>query len=451
MKECTVRSLLILLSFMMAMPTQAMQRKQVSSPSPQVTVLSESEMQNAVENTLSSGKTETVRDGDSVFGAIPWKTLKDIRNAFPKLDIPTGAAYVLLTMALPVRAESDESGSIAGGYINLPIAMIFAREVLEAAVIYSSYRTAVNKSDFVPDIDKKGYIKAINLSAAGGIALGATIATAIGLGTYYGGKDFDSIENGVEIAEGVSKLVAAFFVAHFSVEIPKWLGLGRSHHDQDDANRIQNESGLMSRKMVSANVFWNLLREFGEIGIFLVPAILAGDAVSIPSSGAIGVGIASALGAGYYFGSKWLNKKYLAIGASTLTGLLATGLFSGALHAFEEVGGETPELYDLGETMSDKRLPFALLAPFGYSSEPTALQTAAWWSFAAGLTTIHVVKSYFGVTASQVWKYCRDKVCGVQTVNSSEQSSPTDLEKGTSINESKRDQMEMPAFVSATQ
>ena len=394
----------------------------------EVTVLTQSEVESALEATLTSENTETLGKGDTVFNAIPWKTLTDIRKAFPNLHIPSGAKYVLLSMILPsqVSAGSEASETSGGRYLNLPVAMIFAREVLEAAVIYTNYRTAIQGNDHLPQVDKNSYLKAVNRSALGGIGLGVAVSAAIGLGTYYGGKDFEDIENGVEIAEGVSKLIASFFVAHLSLEIPKWLGLSPSQDgSRSVGSPIQSGSAPMSQKLVSANVFWNLLREFGEVGIFLVPAILAGDAQSIPASGAMGAGIATAIGAGYYFGAQWLGKKSMAIGAATVTGLLATGLFSGALHAFEEVAGETSELYDLGKSMNHKELPFALASPFGYSAHPTVLQTTSWWSFAVGISALHVAKYYYGVSAAQVWDYCKGKVCRRTVVETPRVSEPS--------------------------
>jgi hypothetical protein len=55
----------------------------------------------------------------------------------------------------------------------------------------------------------------------------------------------------------------------------------------------------------------------------------------------------------------------------------------------------TPVIYRIKSKFWDQsRFPMALFKPFGYSSKPTVLQTAAWWSWFALSVALHAYK-YF--------------------------------------------------------
>ena len=64
---------------------------------------------------------------------------------------------------------------------------------------------------------------------------------------------------------------------------------------------------------------------------------------------------------------------------------LATGLFTGGMHEFEEVWGMTQNVYNYrdaaGGFFNEKKLPMALVKPFGYSAKRSVLQIASFWTF----------------------------------------------------------------------
>jgi high-affinity iron transporter len=108
---------------------------------------------------------------------------------------------------------------------------------------------------------------------------------------------------------------------------------------------------------------------------------------------------------------------------------LSVGLFVGGCHEFEEVYGETDKVYNIGVKRSlfeeegtshlsyserfltaadeeakpeytfwsEKKLPMALLKPFGYSAGRTQLQIACFWSWLV-----------FGIVL-HAWKYVSSK------------------------------------------
>jgi len=257
---------------------------------------------------------------------------------------------------------------------------IFAREVLEGTVIIGQYRTVVRHSPDWADPEKqKQALRAINMAAASAslVAIVLIIAIAVPLGLLS--RDFD--ENVVMIIEGVSKVVAAFCILQLSLKIPKFLGCYASKKGADGV-----EIGL-SLKSIRFNVAWNIWREVAEIGVFLFPFFLEGEkAKAIPLSGLAGISVGAILGGIIYIANKKLkNKTWLAVFMAALLLLLATGLFTGGMHEFEEVWGETKYLYNYRDAangfFSEKKLPMALLKPFGYSAKRSVLQIASFWTF----------------------------------------------------------------------
>ena len=96
------------------------------------------------------------------------------------------------------------------------------------------------------------------------------------------------------------------------------------------------------------------------------------------------------------------QKAALAATMAVITGWLACGLFTGGMHEFEEVLGETPDVFWMPGCKSSssptctfwhhKKFPCALIKPFGYSHSPTVLQMASFWSFVAVLILAHALK-----------------------------------------------------------
>lgn len=184
-----------------------------------------------------------------------------------------------------------------------------------------------------------------------------------------------------DIIEGVSKVVAAFCILQLSLKMPKFLGCYASKKGADGV-----EVGL-TLKSIRFNVAWNIWREVAEIGVFLIPFFLEGEkAKAIPLSGLAGCAVGGLLGGIVYIANKKLkNKTWLAVFMAVLLLFLATGLFTGGMHEFEEVWGMTKNVYNYREAangfFNEKKLPMAMVKPFGYSAKRSVLQIASFWTF----------------------------------------------------------------------
>ena len=272
---------------------------------------------------------------------------------------------------------------------DIAIATIFAREVLEGTIIIGQYRTVIKKSpDFADEEKQKVALRAVTTSAliASGVALLICIAVAVPLAVASKNIKPEVIY----IIEGVSKVIAAICILQFSTKIPKWLGYY--------ASKKVNDEGLvegLTIRSIKFNVAWNLWREVAEIGIYLVAFFLNDDAlVKIPLSALVGILVGGAGGVGIYYASLHMeNKFWLTFFLSAVTGMLSVGLFVGGCHEFEEAWGETYKVWTIDAPFwSHKRLPMAILKPFGYSSSRTVLQMCCFWSWIALLLGCHYYK-----------------------------------------------------------
>ena len=308
--------------------------------------------------------------------------------------------------------------------INAGIMTIFAREMLEGAVIVGQYRTVVKRapewSD--PERQKEG-LKAVTVSALFAFVLAIIVIAIVAVPLALLSNNLNPRVE--QFIEGISKLIAAVCVLQLSLKIPKFLGVYPSKKGEDGLT-----IGL-SLKSIRFNVAWNIWREVAECGAFLLPFFLSGEnAKSIPLSGLIGIAVGAAFGALIYFANQQLkSKSFLAFFMATLLLFLSVGLFVGGVHEFEEIYGETPDVYNIGTARglaeehdsddvpvvhesddvahidneesseapqltiwSEKKLPFALLKPFGYSAGRTQLQMACFWGWLSLGIALHIWK-----------------------------------------------------------
>jgi high-affinity iron transporter len=200
----------------------------------------------------------------------------------------------------------------------------------------------------------------------------------------------------IMIIEGISKVVASICILQLSVKIPAWLGLyWKVSILPWKNNEIKHtDSDVISFNEIRFNVAWNIWREVAECGVFLIPFFLGSGAKAIPVSALAGVAVALVLGFGIFTANNRLKSKVsLAFFMSALTLFLATGLFVGGCHEFEEVWGETSEVWAIeNPNMSAKELPMAIFKPFGYSSSRTVLQLCTFWLFLSVGLAFHTLK-----------------------------------------------------------
>lgn len=274
------------------------------------------------------------------------------------------------------------------------VATIFAREVLEGAIIIIEYRTVIIRGDSLQaGIPKEDALREINVATAFAVALALVVIAAIAIPLAILSNDFDSTVS--NIIEGISKIVAAICLLGLSLKIPKWLGVYGSKKKREGSEDSEaSEQGLTLRS-IRFNVAWNIWREVAECGIFLIPFFLTGDGlVAIPLSAAVGAIVGLLCGFGIFWANKkFTNKNGLAIFAVALLVVLSAGLFSGGCHKLEGELGETPTVWEIhGDFWSVNRLPMTIIKPFGYSDTRTVLQIVCYWCWLGLSALLHYHK-----------------------------------------------------------
>lgn len=270
---------------------------------------------------------------------------------------------------------------------DIAIATIFAREVLEGAIVIGQYRTVLLRSPEWQDEERlKAGLKAVTNAAIVSSLVALLVIVAIALPIALVSDQIS--DRVIQIIEGVSKVVAAICVLELSIKIPKWLGIYESKKSKEEL-----EVGL-TLKSIRFNVSWNIWREVAETGVFLLPFFFD-SALAIPLSAVCGTVLSLFLGIGIYQANqKQKNMTWLAITCAALTGMLSVGLFSGGCHLLEKASGHpTKTVWTLeGKFWSTDRLPMTIIKPFGYSSSRTILQIVTFWSFFILLVTLHYLK-----------------------------------------------------------
>lgn len=267
---------------------------------------------------------------------------------------------------------------------SVPIASIFAREFMEATIIIGNFRTLVKRADW-DEARKTAAHREIWVSSFIAFFVAFLAILGLGIGLSQAGQGLSKYW--VHIIEGISKMVAGIAIAALSLKVPFWLGIYRNKkeeekHAQEDAKVV--EKFKMSASELRFNIIWNVWREMAETGAFLIPAFLNGNELAIPLSGVIGVAIGVALGLSIYFGNKHLKeKKYLAAFMAVFLGCLASGLFTGGIQYIElETWGRSRTAFVFPNAYAHWKLPFTLLKPFGYYSNPSVLMIGVYWAYA---------------------------------------------------------------------
>ena len=139
--------------------------------------------------------------------------------------------------------------------------------------------------------------------------------------------------------------------------------------------------------------FTAVIREGLETALFLVGQATAAAGGEAGSSGAfsvlvgaaVGLGIAAALGYGFYRGSRVLNLGRFFRWTGVLLIFIAAGLLASAVHEFVEIGWitiATSTAFDIGTLLPhDAGIGLFLRAIFGYSSAPEWVTLATWAAY----------------------------------------------------------------------
>lgn len=234
-----------------------------------------------------------------------------------------------------------------------------------------------------PNYKKHIYITAITTSLI-------TSASITGLGVALAETGNEIPESWIEMIEGVTKLMAAFVVGKVAINYGK-------HVFHDIPIVTKSVAGGLATIAVLGPVALNLMRETGEGALSSLSLIIQKQYGAIAFNA-----IPPALIGGMYLQDRYSCKgvncgstgyKYLLLAIFTTLG---AGLCSSGLHEIEEIAGETPKVYSLGDSkyLSHKRLPLALLAPFGYRKDPTVLTVIAGSGYFLILMTVHIYNRF---------------------------------------------------------
>ena len=147
---------------------------------------------------------------------------------------------------------------------DIGVATVFAREFLEGGIILGNYRTIINKSDEIPEDDKKRKLNAVNVAAGAATVVAILMILAVGIPLGIASKNFDN--RVADIIAGVSKLVAAIAILRLSLNIPVWLGVYEKvpliprPWTKAKAD-VDTKEELLSVREIRFNVAWNIWRE----------------------------------------------------------------------------------------------------------------------------------------------------------------------------------------------
>lgn len=309
--------------------------------------------------------------------------------------------------------------------VDFAVITIFAREVLEGAIIIGEYRTIILRGNSLqPGITKEEALREVTLSALFATAFALLVIAAVAIPLAVLSSSFDPSTS--KIIEAVSKIVAALSLLQLSLKLPKWLGVYGSRkkkktkktkeepvveqEDEEQQQDVENnneavpqeekepteeEHDGLSKRSIRFNVAWNIWREVAECGVFLIPFFLSGDGViAIPLSAVIGFAVGLALGLGIYFANQRLkNKIGLTVFAVLLLVVLSAGLFTGGCHILEVQLGSTQQVWALpGDFWSVDRLPMTIFKPFGYNDTRTVLEIVCFWTWLALAGLLHARK-----------------------------------------------------------
>ncbi len=241
------------------------------------------------------------------------------------------------------------------------------REGVEAALIVAIVLAYLAKTGNARHFGKiwLGTVAAIAVSVAAGVVLYQTV----------GGFE----EPYEQIFEGAAMLLAAGVVTWMLFWMRRQAASVKGDL-QAAVDRVLTEGSIWGLALLA---FTAVIREGIETSLFLVGQATStrADAPSVILGAVIGLGIAAAIGVGFYQGSRRLNLQAFFRWTGIALVFIAAGLLSHAIHEFVEVGVitvGTQTAYDISATLPDDTgVGQFLRAIFGYSARPEAITLIA--------------------------------------------------------------------------
>lgn len=133
--------------------------------------------------------------------------------------------------------------------IDFAIITIFAREVLEGAIIIGQYCTIILRGDSLKTgITKQQALREVTLSSLFATAFALLVIAAVAIPLALLSRSFDPSTS--KIIEGVSKIVAAISLLQLSLKLPKWLGIyGSAKKKKKKNNKKRNQWCCRNKNM----------------------------------------------------------------------------------------------------------------------------------------------------------------------------------------------------------
>lgn len=238
--------------------------------------------------------------------------------------------------------------------VNITVAIIIAREIIEMVFFLGTHFGAIWKNDRLTAEQKTHYFKGMIPACVLGITVGAIVAVSIAFGVASALHTAANVGYGIALGEGFSKLIAAFFVGNLFMKMPKWFAVSNFREvvyeeirdddvDQDKPYNVYikdhgNNPPTPSRFELSLSLGWNLSREIAEAGTLTALVVLLQPSAMnvLGESVAVGLTIAILLAIIFTIGAKYIHAKGFCIVGTFMVGLLLVGLVSGTVAEFEE-------------------------------------------------------------------------------------------------------------------
>ena len=214
--------------------------------------------------------------------------------------------------------------------IDPSIASIIAREIFEGAMFTATYAGAIMKNELLSADEKTSYLRRLIIGLFAGLLCSSIISIAVGYSLQAAVHDLKEVKYGVEIGEGISKAIAAFFVIDLCIKIPKWFGI--SNYVSIDHLELK----FSDKTVFATSLFWNILREGAEAGVLTAVAVVLSNVKNYGAAIGIGVVAAVLVGGPIALGAKYLNRMFFSLLATVMLMMLSTGLCVGAVYALEE-------------------------------------------------------------------------------------------------------------------
>lgn len=285
--------------------------------------------------------------------------------------------------------------------IDSAILAIMVRELIEGVMFCVTHLGAVIKNEIMTKEEKRRALRVLIPAIFNGVSLGLFVSVCVGISLVFAVGDQTNTQFGVEVGEGVSRLIGALFVTDLALKLPKWFQISRYRKATNGGDVTEVKKEIMgTRWEIGFSLFWNVLRESIEGGTLTAVAVILSKASEAALGASVGLAIAITILLSLFFGlgATYVSARIFGVLATILAQALAVGLWTGFARSFEEVYG----LSTTGNEEGGSRLIYNYEnTPYGDSI--TVLEFLG-WSYSLTVLTLSVfLVAWVVLTAAQVW------------------------------------------------